>query len=157
MMSKVLNYRQDEQGFILVTAMIMLVILSFIGIAATNTTIFELQIAGNERQAAQEFDVADSGWRQAVVLLNNSISPPSPFDPAARPQLIKDFGRDGINIDGTLNNIPYRYNITYKGNTAAVGSPADFQRFNYTVESIAGERAKVEVRLSRVFQIGYGS
>jgi len=46
---------QNEDGFVLVIAMIMMVILTIMGVSATNTTTIELQIAGNDRSSKEDF------------------------------------------------------------------------------------------------------
>ncbi len=66
----------NENGFALITAMMMLVVLTLIGIAATNTTVFELQVASNERVAYDRFHVADSAWKQVGPFLNLKDSYP---------------------------------------------------------------------------------
>jgi len=50
----------DENGFILVVSMLILAALSIIGLAGTNTTSLELQIAGNERRVRRLFYEAES-------------------------------------------------------------------------------------------------
>ncbi len=163
-MNRMLNHRQDEQGFVLVVAMMMLVVLTFIGIAATNTTVFELQIAGNERQAAQEFNVADSGWKMAAPFLNDFTHPPgraTTIIADTPPETVRHFGEDDPDFpnsteDGALNYISYRYRVVYLDHEAAIGSGAGFIRFNYEVTSVAAERAEVEVIISRIFgRVGY--
>ena len=52
---------KNEQGSVLVLAMVMLVVLTIIGIAATRTSTTELRIAGNERFYKEAFYRADSG------------------------------------------------------------------------------------------------
>ena len=67
----------NEKGFALITTLLVLSILTFIGIAATTTTNFELKIAGNERVAYQRFYIADSGWKQSGPFLNTLATPPA--------------------------------------------------------------------------------
>ena len=67
---------ENEDGFALITTILILAILTFIGIAGTNTAVFKLKIAGNERQAYQKFYTADSGWKQAGPFLNAMATPP---------------------------------------------------------------------------------
>lgn len=57
---------QNEQGFVLITSMMMLVVLMIIGIAATNTTVLELQISGNDKMSTQTFYRADAATREAM-------------------------------------------------------------------------------------------
>ncbi len=61
----------QEQGFILVIAMVIMVILSVLGVAALNSTVIELLIAGNDRQEKQLFYGAESGCRRGGQWLRN--------------------------------------------------------------------------------------
>ncbi len=60
-MKKGTNYPPAEAGFVLVTALIVMLVLTIIGIAATNTAIFELNISGNDRAHKETFAQADAG------------------------------------------------------------------------------------------------
>ena len=64
---------KNEQGFVLITSLLMLTILMIIGIAATNTTIFELQIAGNDRSHKEAFYSADSGIGVAAKVISQAV------------------------------------------------------------------------------------
>ncbi len=66
----------SEEGFVLVTALIFMVILTVIGISATRTTQFELNIAGNDRVAKVNFYNAESAAMEtAQQLMNKSGTP----------------------------------------------------------------------------------
>ena len=52
---KQLNHVNNPQGFVLLSAMIFLVLLTVIGIAALDTTTVELQITGNDRIYRTDF------------------------------------------------------------------------------------------------------
>lgn len=69
-MKKTLN---NEQGFVLITAIMMLVVLMVIGIAATNTTTIELQISGNDKSAQMAFYGADAGNELSKELIEQAI------------------------------------------------------------------------------------
>ena len=69
LIQKIYNMQNNEGGFALVAIILILAVLTAIGIAGTNTTIFELKIATNERKANQKFYTADSGWKQAGPFL----------------------------------------------------------------------------------------
>lgn len=56
----------SERGFVLITAALFLIILTIIGIAATNTTYVEMNIAGNERIYKQNFYLAEGAVREAA-------------------------------------------------------------------------------------------
>lgn len=66
MISKTLK---NEQGFVLIVSLLMLVVLMIIGIAATNTTTIELQISGNDKAAKQTFYQAEAGTQVGISLL----------------------------------------------------------------------------------------
>ena len=70
MMNKTMN---NEKGFVLIATILILLILLIIGIAATNTTIFELQISGNDRVAKEVFYAAEGGLQVGSELVEQSI------------------------------------------------------------------------------------
>ena len=73
---------KDEKGGVLVVALLILVLLTLIGMAATDTTNIELQVSGNEKVYKQAFYAADAGVAYAVakgstlVLDNNAAADP---------------------------------------------------------------------------------
>ncbi len=60
-MKSFINQAKNEEGFVLVIALLILVFLTIIGISATTTTQIELQISGNEKSYRIAFYNADSG------------------------------------------------------------------------------------------------
>ncbi|MCD4718377.1 MAG: pilus assembly PilX N-terminal domain-containing protein [Desulfobacula sp.] len=60
---KILN---SQDGFALIGSMLFLVVLTIIGIAATNTTSIEVGIAGNERVYKQNFYLAEGTAKEAA-------------------------------------------------------------------------------------------
>lgn len=56
---------KNEDGFAIVACMLVLVVLTIIGIAATNTTSIEVSIAANEKIYKQNFYQAEGAARQA--------------------------------------------------------------------------------------------
>ncbi len=79
--------RANEQGYVLVTAMLILVILTLIGISMTNTTVTEIQIAGNDKLQKQSFTQADGGTEAGSNLLEENISCPGGFTGAVPLQI----------------------------------------------------------------------
>lgn len=57
---------RTENGFAIITALLFLVALTIIGIAATNTTSVEMNIAGNERIYREAFHNAEGAVIEAV-------------------------------------------------------------------------------------------
>lgn len=78
---KYLQYKsENEDGFILVISLLMLVILTLFGVFALNTTVVEQQIAGNDRVHKDSFYKAESGDMLAVELLEQNIYCATGFD-----------------------------------------------------------------------------
>lgn len=69
----------NEDGFLLVITMLILVVLTLIGISATNLSRIELQIAGNDRLHKETFYQADGGTEVGSHLLEENISCPAGF------------------------------------------------------------------------------
>lgn len=63
----------DEGGFVLVGAMLILLLLMLIGISASNTTTMEIHIAGSDRARKETFSQADGGVRLGIRLVEESL------------------------------------------------------------------------------------
>lgn len=169
--------KNNEDGFVLIIALIMMVILTLIGVAATNTAMFELTIAGNDRLASQRFLTADSGWKQGGPFLNTLATPPVVVNMAKRSgdttrdwdveyyQVVRNFGDGGDGTendtfpagseDGTIANIPYWYRVIYQDDEPAVMFGADYRDFQYGIACSADGTAEVATRVRKVFRVGY--
>ena len=78
-----MNCRQmihKEEGFVLVTAMVMLLVLTLLGTFALNSTSLELLISGNDRIASQTFYNADGGVQAGVELIEQNVGCPNGFE-----------------------------------------------------------------------------
>ncbi len=64
---------RNQNGSVLVIALMMLVVLMIIGIAATNTSTVELQIAGNDKVEKQTFYQADGGSEVGISIVEENI------------------------------------------------------------------------------------
>ena len=62
----------DQQGFILVTAMVILLMLVFIGLGSMTRSTTELMIAGNEKFQHTSFYEADGGTETGIRLLEEN-------------------------------------------------------------------------------------
>ncbi len=67
-------FPRNEDGFLLVLTMFILVVLTLIGISATNLSRIELQIAGNDRVHKETFYQADGGTEVGTLLLEENIA-----------------------------------------------------------------------------------
>jgi Tfp pilus assembly protein PilX len=155
---------RNENGFVLVIAMVMLVILTLIGIAATNTTIIELNIAGNERQASRQFQAVDSGWKAAGIFLNKKANPPD-FINTGDFITVRNYGNgnDGVlnttfpaaTQDGTLANIQYWYQVLYVDDFPALKFGSGYRDFQFDANSNSAGATAIAVTMRKVFKVGY--
>ena len=72
-MKLLINKAKNEEGSVLVVALLILVLLTIIGISATTTTNIELQIAGNEKFHKIAFYHADSGVYTIPKIISTCI------------------------------------------------------------------------------------
>ena len=101
---------KNEEGSVLVIALVMLVLLTLLGIYAATTTEIELQIAGNERIYKRNLYTAESA---AMECAQNMETVPV-LDPALVPWLnpINSVTRDNARTDGFwVTNDPNPNNI----------------------------------------------
>jgi len=64
----------NEQGFVLIVSLLMLMVLMVIGIAASNTTTIELGISGNDKLSKQVFYQAEGAVAEAFRIIANDSS-----------------------------------------------------------------------------------
>ncbi len=65
----------NEEGFILVICLLVMLVLTVIGIAATNNTTVELQVAGNEKIYITGFYLAEAASYEGAQRLENEPDP----------------------------------------------------------------------------------
>lgn len=107
-------FANDEKGFALIIVLLILSLMTVIGIASTNTTNTELQIAGNEKLIVQNFYNAEAeAMKSAQYIYNiddesillaqngNSISTANNNDITDSNQ---DLDNLDINNDGIINS-----------------------------------------------------
>jgi hypothetical protein len=99
------NTLQNEEGFVLVTALLIMVVLTIIGIAATTNTSIELQIAGNDKVRKTTFYQADAGGILGSEILEQSFSCPVGFAKTSTVDTV-----DVADLDGTVVRVYDRDN-----------------------------------------------
>jgi len=67
------NISKKNDGYVLVVALLVMAILSLLGIAGMNTSIFEMQVAGNDWNAKRTFYRADGGTSLGIELIEQSL------------------------------------------------------------------------------------
>lgn len=90
--------RKSEEGFVLIAALLIMLVLTIIGIAANRNTSTELGIAGNDRTHKKTFYEADGGTELASELLEQNIA-------------CLDFAADGAGQGRTVAGATTAYNI----------------------------------------------
>lgn len=63
--------RRNEEGSVMLIAMLVMLLLTLIGLAATNSSVFEIKMAGNQQQLDEEFARAETALNLAVRNFRN--------------------------------------------------------------------------------------
>jgi len=97
---KKISLLTNENGSVIVLALILLVLLTLLGMAVTRTSSIEVQIASNDRQAVRSLYQAESADHYALEqtntwMTNNFLS--SPPATAQTPTLLLDIDSDSTN------------------------------------------------------------
>ncbi|MBF0257945.1 MAG: pilus assembly PilX N-terminal domain-containing protein [Desulfamplus sp.] len=109
----------NENGSAILISMIVLVLLTLIGISATNTSQIELQIAGNEKIYRQNFNLAEAGTTEAVQILKST--PPEALKDDNKftygnPAYLSWLKPDGTNMKDTSNAANWNTNSALNNN-----------------------------------------
>jgi Tfp pilus assembly protein PilX len=163
---------KNEDGSIIVLAMIMLVLLTLLGISATTTSTIEVQIAANERQALQNLYQAESGNHYALEITGTWMTDTfltaaetaasytqndADIDNDGTPDVkieircIEDSGTDILALSDAANDLPAQQHIS----PPPVGSgyslnDYEIRRYGITATSINGN-SKVQIGAYKVF------
>lgn len=97
-MSKIASDLNNENGSVIVVALIILTLLTILGIASTNTSTLEVRIATNSQDHQLDFYVADSGWKDAAMFLESQSGVPTWVNGDGT--VVKNFGSDGDTYGG---------------------------------------------------------
>jgi hypothetical protein len=153
-MNKVMDRLRNEEGSVLIVAFIFLVILTLIGIFATQTAQMDLQIAANQIPYKQNFYLAEAGlYREAAELGRGNY----PVTDINTTQTLAS--RAGGTVTGTLPapdhtvfGQTYDFEVDYLGffPPPTGYSSLHFTRYDYNVDVTAN---KVRV-VSRLYKIG---
>lgn len=137
----------NEKGFVLVTAMVVLLLLVLIGLGAMRTSSIEVLIAGNDKFHKEAFYSADSGLYLTPKLL--TLAREAGLDPGAGAQItllgvdgttasdgtrfyneIMGFVQDATALDKDfrvqVGMMPVDVDITHTGQRQMVGGGAEF-------------------------------
>ena len=160
----------NEQGSTMVVALLALAVLTLLGISSIDTTCIELKIVRNERLYQRCFYVADSGWKDGASWLEGKTKAPpkingNPSFSEDELKIVRNFGDGAADVlndnfpdnaqDDTIGAIPYWFNIQYSNDQIVAGSGNAFREFIYIVKSNANKEHEIEVRLKKIYKIGY--
>ena len=73
-MRRQVTHINNEKGFVLITGLLILMILTLLGLAATTNTSIELQIAGNDRLQKETLYQAEAGAITGTEVLENNFN-----------------------------------------------------------------------------------
>lgn len=95
--------RRNEDGSVMLIAMLVMLLLTLIGLAATNSSVFEIKMAGNQQQLDEEFARAETALNLAVrnfrslegavALLNDTDNPENHTVSGS-----EDYSYDGVTL-----------------------------------------------------------
>ena len=164
----------NQNGAVIFVAIVFLALLTLVGVSSINTSTTEVRIASNAQTNKIEFYVADSGWKQGAMWLDDYAGPPAYRNNSG--DVVRNFGDGDSNVlnndfpagtqdsphDSSANDmsyyaIPYWFKVTHLPNETQTveGSSKNYKRHYYRVDSNANRTQDVEVVLSKIFKIGY--
>lgn len=151
----------NEQGSVLIIALMLMAVLAILGVVASNTSITEMRVASNEQSYNQTFYAADGGWQEAPAILNRLIDDAPESDATTK---IVDLSAMDTTVPNKINNIPYTYEIKELSNRPAPGTGDNYVEFQYQVDTTTydpndttKEKQKIRVVVNKIFKKGYGN
>lgn len=139
----------SEQGVALVVALLMLVLLTALGIAATNTSIVEGWLSLNYRTTNEAFYAAEAGIQDAISrLINGTVSD-------SGSENVTDWN---VNNSYSSTNFNNTFTITHRlvGNPSAVATDPDTGEPYYLITS-TGTSGSAQKTLKAVVSLTYSS
>lgn len=74
--STIVRPLQSQRGVVLVTALIVLVVMTIIGLLSINTTTLQSKMTGNLRETNAAFQAAEAGLQAGLAYIENHFAPP---------------------------------------------------------------------------------
>jgi len=162
MISAVKETIGNENGFILILALLMLVMITLIGVAATRTADIELQIAANERDIIVDFNTTEGSLIETVESFETYLTSSflSDGESASTQTDNIDFNGDGTD-DASIEIRPITSSSTYPWPAQShIGPPPagsgfslkyfEVRRYGVQAESATGN-TKMHTGIYKVF------
>lgn len=155
----ILSSRPKEDGFILVTTLVILMLLVVLGISTTTNTNIELKIAGNDKVYKENFSMAEGGSYIEAGKVGVSSSPYQVSDPSKSDQILTvipsslqaAFKKDNPKTWPTSTLAPLSYNslVTYLyANTPPKGYDASqFSTYKFRIDGAVTNNGQVVIEL----------
>jgi Tfp pilus assembly protein PilX len=142
MEKKYVEFLKNESGMALVIALVMMVVLTLIGIAASFTSIFEIIISGHKRGSTNAFYAADSGVQVTMANISN-------FDYVTNQTTYhysKDSGKPNpTNANIVIKNVAEQFGAPRGSGMSATGS---FGFEYYLIESTGHDQLELSLMKS---------
>ena len=72
------SYRNNEQGFVLITALLLLIVMTLLGVSAISSVTLQERMASNMREKAKAFESASFAVREGEKALSIVLDYPAP-------------------------------------------------------------------------------
>jgi len=137
-MLKKKSFLKDQSGAVLVIALIMMIVLTLIGLAATFSSTFEIMLSGNKRGSTDAFYSADSGVQVTVANIENFDLPGkyvgNQYDPFI----------DSNNPNPTNAKVTITYDTAQAGSPRGLGFSAtgQYEFKHYVIESTGQDQVE---------------
>jgi Tfp pilus assembly protein PilX len=132
-MQKAISILKNEEGTVMVIALLILALLTIIGISGTNTTVTELQIVGNDARYRQNFYRAEAAVMEAAQMSENA-----PVD-TLRDRTFNTAGYEwltGRGVNSSDMTVTANWNIGTNCTTAAATLPSTM--YSVVEEGVVG-------------------
>ena len=154
-------FHSNEKGSTLIISVLILLLLTVIGIAATNTSTIEILISGNDKVHKMVFYTAESGWQVAVNWLDNQFPEITGNRGSDKSGGDIDFSSgkyhnpDGIQLSDTDE---YSVDVAFTGAQSVPGYSAEFKRYTYQIDSTGtgprNSESTISVTAGKIVYVG---
>ncbi|MCA9772895.1 MAG: hypothetical protein KC466_10845 [Myxococcales bacterium] len=154
----------DEDGVVMIAAMLLLVSLAVMGTAAIMTSRIETRIAGNELLMKQAFYSSDAAAQESMEWLASRHSPPTTISAATTVVKLDGDGEPGndyggVDYDGTIAHSRYKFDVDYTRNKMVAGSSTTYREFFFDVNTVGvadgGARSEVSAEIAKIYRVDY--
>jgi len=140
------NHASNEDGFVLVTALTLLLVLTVIGFTAMGTSRFENMIAGNMRTREQNLLTAEAGLAFSAPVLRIALAP-VPEDIPLHSEVGVDSGLADEMVEPFANDTS---DITFKIRKKEISTDIDFMAMRSSGNAEFGAENTVYIEYYRV-------